>query len=90
LPLENSLDVIRALKPVSFTWADKLPIAKPGKAGTRDIGLIAQEVEVIEPLAVSNTLDFKTVDWVRLVPHLIQTIQVLDQRICELENVSKK
>jgi len=90
LPLENSLDVIRALNPVSFTWADKLPIAKPGKAGTRDIGLIAQEVEEVEPLAVSNTLEFKTVDWARLVPHLIQTIQVLDQRICELENVSKK
>lgn len=90
LPLENSIDIIRALRPVSFTWNDKLPLAKPGKAGTRDIGLIAQEVEEVEPLAVGNTQEFKTVEWSRLVPHLIQTVQLLDRRIRELENVSTK
>lgn len=90
LPLEHSLEVIRALKPVSFTWEQSLPLAKPGKAGTRDIGLLAQDVEKVEPLAVNQVMDFKTIDWARLVPHLIQTIQVLDKRISELENVRRE
>lgn len=90
LPLENSIDVLRALNPVSFTWGENLPLAKPGKAGSRDIGLIAQEVEKVEPLAVNDVQDFKTIDWSRLVPHLIQTIQSLDKRISELENVRRE
>jgi hypothetical protein len=90
MPLEDSLEVIRALQPVSFTWGLDLPLAKPGKPGTRDIGLIAQDVEKVEPLAVNEVQDFKTIDWSRLVPHLIQTIQSLDKRIIELENVRRE
>lgn len=80
---QTSLDLVRSLRPVEFTWNDTLPLSKPGKAGARDIGLIAQEVEKLEPLAVGETSEFKYIEWSRLVPHMIRAIQELDKKYSE-------
>jgi Chaperone of endosialidase len=44
-PLTDSLDLISRLRPVAFTWTD---------AGTRDVGLNAEDVSAIDPNLVTR------------------------------------
>ena len=84
--LENGLDVIEQLRPVSYTW-------KEGMGRGNDFGLIAQEVEKILPELVhetdlifqDNDETYKTLSYERLVPFLIKSIQELNNKIKELE-----
>jgi hypothetical protein len=84
--LENSLDIIEQLRPVSYTW-------KEGMGRGDDFGLIAQEVEKILPELIHETdlifqnsdETYKTLSYERLVPFLIKSIQELNNKIKELE-----
>jgi hypothetical protein len=54
----------------------------------QDYGLIAQELQTVEPLAVSGDADSEemmTVDYSKLVPMLIKEIQELRSRVATLE-----
>ena len=90
--LDNASEKVSALRGVSFTWSHGK------KAGKRDIGLIAQEVEEVIPDVVgeSELLDgtmAKHVDYPKIVALLIEAhkeqqdvISQLEERIIDLEN----
>jgi hypothetical protein len=84
--LENGLDIIEQLRPVSYTWNENM-----GRGN--DFGLIAQEVEKILPelihetemIQINDDEKYKTLSYERLVPFLIKSIQELNNKIKELE-----
>ena len=102
LPLENAMQKLLSLKPVSYQFRhEEFPQLKlaPG----RKMGLIAQDVEKIIPDLVSSSNrdelhelgleEFKSVNYVALIPMMIKSIQELktelDQKTKELENLSR-
>lgn len=72
---ESSLDIIRQLRPVDFTWNENSP-----KPGLEDLGFIAQEVQKIEPRAVRPG-DPMSLRWERIITHLVAAVQELDKKI---------
>jgi hypothetical protein len=52
--IDSAIDKIKQLRGVTYTWNDKEVNVVKGRAGTRDIGLIAQEVEAVEPLLITE------------------------------------
>ena len=52
--IDNAISKIKQLRGVTYIWNDeKVNVAKE-RAGTKDIGLIAQEVEAVEPLFITE------------------------------------
>jgi len=78
-PLSNSLWKIQQLKGVSFDWKEN---------GKSSFGLIAQDVEKVFPLAVSNNEEtgFKSVDYAKLVAPLIDSVKTQQKQIQKQEN----
>ena len=78
--LEGSLDKINNLRGVSFKWKEKK------KEDHNISGFIAQEVEEIIPNLVSNNNDgFKTVNYIGVIPHLVEAIKEQQKMIEELK-----
>jgi len=84
--IENGLDVINKLRPVSYDW-------KHREQDKADYGLIAQELEEVLPILVKekeimgeNEGKFKTVNYEKLIPFLIKSIQELNEEINKLKN----
>jgi hypothetical protein len=95
VPILNSLNNILNLKPVKFKWKEDL--FNQEKAGTYDIGLIAQEVEKIIPFVVgefiipgNDAIKYKKIKYEKLSVYLIGAVQELniqkDIKIKQLEN----
>ena len=83
--LDKSLDKILQLRGVSFTWNSG------SREGTRDIGVIAQEVETVIPEIVRekqavliDDQPTKTVDYEKLVAVLIEGMKEQQAQIDEL------
>ena len=78
-PLSQSLDIVKKLNPVSFTWKN---------SGEKSLGLIAQEVEMVLPEIVH--LDpinkTRTVSYVQLISLLIDAIKEQQKQIDKLNN----
>lgn len=94
-PLENSLDKIKKLNGVRFTWKD-LPevVGAPGKA---DFGILAHEVEAVAPELISPSVHdspdgdpYKTVAYDKLAPLLIEAVKDLSSQIEYLQKELKK
>lgn len=91
-PLEKSLDIINQLNPVSFKWNDKAVELDMFK-NTDEIqfGLIAQETEKIIPDIVHSQyqdkegITYKSIDYIKLIPFLIEAIQDIENQISKLE-----
>ena len=76
-PLENQLEKVLSLKPVSFNW----------KVDNKsDIGLIAQDVEKVYPELVSTdkTTGLKSLEYSNLVAPLIESVKEQQDKIIEL------
>jgi hypothetical protein len=74
--LDNSLEKIKNLEGVSFTWKDN---------GKEEIGLIAQDVEVVVPeLVVTNEDGLKAVKYGNIVALLIEAVKEQQLEIDEL------
>jgi hypothetical protein len=93
LPLSNALNSVLSLNGVNFDWkTDENP--GMGLASARQIGLIAQDVEKILPELVSDGPNgFKTVDYSKITPVLIEAIkeqqrQIQDQK-ARIEKLEK-
>lgn len=85
LELENALEKTNQLRGVSYNWND------PKKSQTRQIGLIAQEVEEVYPELVQNLSDgTKAVNYTQLVAVLVESIKELNAKIESLEDQNKK
>jgi hypothetical protein len=88
--LNNSLDNIRKIRGVSYVWK------KGGREGQKDIGVVAQEIEKVFPelvrevklptLDIEDTTKYKTVDYDKLSPILIEAIKELSNRLEYLES----
>ena len=86
--LTGSLDKIKQLRGVNFTWKDS------NRGVGNNIGFIAQEVESVIPEVVGDgglpsTDDgqspMKNVSYEHIVPHLVEAIKELEARVKELE-----
>lgn len=87
--IENSLDKIKAIRGVEFVWN------AGGRKGEYDLGVIAQEVEEIIPIIVrekklpmfdNSDTTYKTVDYEKLIPLLIESVKELSYQIEHLKN----
>jgi hypothetical protein len=77
------------LNPVSFTWkkdAATMDGTPDPRAGTNDIGFIAQEVEKVLPGVVTENKGTKAVDYVKLVPVLVKAMQEQQKEIEALKS----
>ena len=94
LSLENSLQKINQLRGVDFTW-------KKDETKQLNTGLIAQELEEVFPeLVTTNSVENeegyhqKSVNYVAIVPHLIESIKTLtkekEEMHGELEMMKEK
>jgi hypothetical protein len=85
------LETINNLRPVTFNW--KQDIFNKNRAGTRDSGFIAQEVEQILEHAVSEYKEietgeiYKNMRHERIIPYLVKAIQELTQQVNELRGL---
>ena len=83
-PLKGSLERLLKLQGYTYQWNDKTP---------RDMeqintGLIAQEVELLFPELISmNGNGYKSVNYIALVPHLIESFKEQSKQI---ESLSRK
>lgn len=88
-PLDKGLLTLMQLRPVSFTWKEGIEGLKgipDTRAGTDDIGFIAQEVEAVLPDVVDETTEgTKSVDYVRIVPVLVKAVQEQQAEIEQLK-----
>ena len=83
----------------NYSWNELGEAHTMNKEGQSDVGVIAQEVEEIIPEVVeksrgfmnddSQIEDMKTISYPKLIPYLVDTIQVMDKRIKELEKKVK-
>jgi hypothetical protein len=82
------LKTINQLRPVSYTFTPEF-IRKANAQASKQVGLIAQEVEPFAPeIVLHGTFageDLKTISYERLVPYLISSIQELNKKIEQLE-----
>lgn len=76
--LENAMDKVSKLRGVSYTFRE---------SGLENMGLIAQEVELVIPEVVrTNDMGFKSVTYGNIVGLLVEAIKELKQEIDELKN----
>ncbi|MDP1620425.1 MAG: tail fiber domain-containing protein, partial [bacterium] len=73
-PLENVLDKIALLKPVTFDWISN---------GEASRGFIAQEVEKVFPELVGNNGEYKGLYTTDFIPYLVKGIQEQQTQIAE-------
>lgn len=86
-PYTDWLQVINGLEPVSFTWNDDTPISQ--KIGREDIGVLAQQVRDVFPLAHAtknvNGTEVQLVRYEKLITVLLAAVKHHQQKINELE-----
>ena len=81
----SALEMINTLRPVNFRWRDD--IYHEAKRGEYDAGFIAQEVEQVLGLAVTDYThedqDYKALRHERFIPYLVAAIQQLSKKLSE-------
>jgi hypothetical protein len=87
-PIENALDMINKLSGNTFTWNTDLSTLLPYENGTKDTGILAQEVEALGLPGVTTTRGdgVKAVRYDRLIPVLIEAVKELSAKVNSLEN----
>ena len=81
----RGLEIIKKLQPVTYTWNDLAKELYPTKDDNLHFGLVAQEVEKVAPEIVhQNNNEFKTIDYVELIPILIQAVKEQQKQIKDL------
>ncbi|MCF0041686.1 tail fiber domain-containing protein [Dyadobacter fanqingshengii] len=84
-PFKNSLGKVNGLQGYHYNWEDKT------RDQTMQTGLIAQEVEQVFPELVSTNKDgFKSVNYIGLVPHLIESVKELKSKTDEIAVLRKE
>lgn len=80
-PLSNALELVSQLNGTYYTWKKDAGADKP-----RKLGFIAQEVEkVIPELVKTDSEGMKSVDYVSVVPILVEAIKHQQKQINELK-----
>ena len=84
--IESALELIEQIRGVRFNWTEEAEAMAPSRVGKREVGVIAQEIEVVMPEVVAEWGEYKTVLYDRLVPLLIQAIKELKAEVEILKN----
>tara|TARA_E500000318_G_scaffold110832_1_gene127382 strand:- start:5487 stop:6368 length:882 start_codon:yes stop_codon:yes gene_type:complete len=80
IPITDSNNVINSINGYEFDWNDKTD-----REG-HDYGVIAQEVQKVAPTLVKKRADgYLAVDYIKLIPILIEEVKSLNNRIKVLE-----
>ena len=87
--IDDPMTILSKLDGGSFNWRHGFPHIEC-KAGKRDYGVLADQVQAVMPEIVTNSIDIEgetylTVAYDKLVPVLIEAVKQLEQRIKELE-----
>jgi hypothetical protein len=81
IKIDDSNSVINSLNGYKYEWNEKA-----NKTG-QDVGIIAQEVQELIPSAVrENEKGYLSVDYVKLIPYLIEEVKSLNNRIKIMED----
>ncbi|MHA4738712.1 tail fiber domain-containing protein [Dyadobacter sp. MSC1_007] len=84
-PLDSSLPNIARLRGYTYNWKD------PKNSAKLQTGLIAQEVEAYFPELVNTDKEgYKAVNYIGLIPHLIEAVKELDQKTSEIAELKKE
>ena len=84
--LKDSLRIIELLNPASYKWNSIAKELNPMKGDEKDYGLIAQELESVMPELVHTVYgQYKSVDYIKIIPHLICAIKQLKMEIDHLK-----
>jgi hypothetical protein len=87
--VQKPMDILNALDGVSFYCKEGF-LHTAIKAGKRDYGILADQVEAVMPEIVSASIDidgesYRTVAYEKLVPVLIEAVKELSVRLAALE-----
>ena len=84
-PIKNALDMVNSISGNTFTWNTGLT---PYENGTKDTGILAQEIEALGLPGVTITRGngVKAVRYDRLIPVLIEAVKELTSKVNSLEN----
>jgi hypothetical protein len=78
LPIPNGLEKVRALQGVSYRWKEDVAEYLRNDKGVH-LGFIAQDVEAVLPEVVAtDSLGFKSMDYSRIVPVLVEAMHELE------------
>ena len=81
IKIDDSNNVINKLNGYKYEWNEK-----SNKSG-EGVGVIAQEVQELIPSAVRENQDgYLSVDYIKLIPYLIEEVKSLNNRIKTLES----
>ena len=88
--IQDPMSIIEKLDGGTFNWRHGFPHIV-GKAGKRDYGILADQVQAVMPEIVNASIEidgesYLTVSYEKLVPVLIEAIRGLHARIKELED----
>ena len=87
--IEQPLEIVKKLDGGTFTWKTGYQHTAV-KAGTKDYGVLADQVEAVMPEIVTESIEiegesYKTVDYSKIVPVLIEAIKALNDKVESLE-----
>ncbi len=84
-PIKNALDMVNSISGNTFTWNTGLT---PYENGTKDTGILAQEIEALGLPGVTITRGngVKAVRYDRLIPVLIEAVKELTSKVNSIEN----
>jgi len=84
-PLKGSLDAISNLRGYNYHWID------PSRGTELQTGVIAQDIENYFPeLVQQDEKGFKTVNYIGLIPHLIESVRELKNQTAEITDLRKE
>lgn len=78
--IENSLEKVEKLRPVSFKWKTN---------DLYEVGFIANELEELFPGLIKEN-EYKMIRENKLIPYLIDSIKTLKNRITKIKNANNK
>ncbi|WCK53828.1 tail fiber domain-containing protein [Aneurinibacillus sp. Ricciae_BoGa-3] len=90
--IDNALEKVKQIQGVHYRWNEKYLEAYPSRENALQVGVLAQEVEkvlpeaitVMEGIEIDDGEEYKTVDYARLVPLLIQAVKELNDKVDKL------
>ena len=85
-PITNALEKVSSIQGVEYVWNTELQTVYSGN----DVGVIAQEVESVLPVAVIDRDNgYKAVKYEKLIPLLIEAIKDLNTQVYNLTTIVK-
>lgn len=83
--VKNPMSILNALDGGTFTWKHGIPHIEC-KAGKRDYGVLADQVEAVMPEIVTQSIEvdgesYRTVAYEKLVPVLIEAVKELSRKV---------